>query len=79
MAELLELARPVVSRRTRFHADQTGREFGEEGQHLRSSQWLIEGHLVVGANAVHLEDVFGKINTDRDNLHSDGPLVVIRF
>jgi hypothetical protein len=28
MAELLELARPLVGRRTRFHADETRRQFG---------------------------------------------------
>jgi len=32
--ELLELARPVMRRRTCFHADQARRELGEEGQHL---------------------------------------------
>src|SRR5215468_7378885 len=34
MPELLELARPVVGRRTRFHADQARRELGEEGYAL---------------------------------------------
>jgi hypothetical protein len=28
---------------------------------------------------VHLEDVLGKINADRDNWHVDGPLIVIRL
>jgi hypothetical protein len=79
MAELLQLTRPVVGRRTRFHADETRREFGKEGQHLRSSQRLVENHLVVDVDAMHLEHVFGKINADRDNLHVDGPLNVIRL
>jgi hypothetical protein len=79
MTEPCELARPVVGRRTRFHADQTGREFGKEGQHLCASQRPVEGHLVVAVDAVHLKDVFGKIDADGDNLHVDGPLIVIRL
>ena len=32
--ELLELARPIMGRRTRFHTDQARRKLGKEGQHL---------------------------------------------
>ena len=35
--------------------------------------------IVAGVDAMHLEHVFGKINADRDNLHVDGPLNVIRL
>jgi hypothetical protein len=34
VSELLELARPVMGRCTRFHANQAWRNLGEEGQHL---------------------------------------------
>ena len=64
-----------MGRCTGFHADEARREFGEKGQYLRPPQWLVEDHLVIGIDAMHLEHVLGNINADRDNLHLDGPLM----
>jgi len=44
-----------------------------------TSQRLVEDNLVISVDAMHVEHILGKINADRDNLHVDGPLNVIRL
>jgi len=35
---------------------------------------LFQNHFLTGVDAVNLKDVLGDIETDRANLHVDGPL-----
>jgi hypothetical protein len=49
-----------------------------DGARRAPSQRLVEDKPVVRVDAVHLEDVFGKIYADCGNLHVDGPLIGIR-
>jgi hypothetical protein len=42
---------------------------------LAAPQLFPDHHLLVGVDAVYLKDVLGKIQTDRANLHVDGPLM----
>ena len=51
----------------------------EERDHLAAPQLLPDDYLLVRVDAVNLEDVLGEIQTDRANLHVDGPLIVIRL
>src|SRR6476660_3619264 len=78
VAELPELARPVMRPRARFHPDQAWRQLGEGGEHLAAPQLLLQHHLPLGTDAVRLKHVLGEIQTDRANLHVDGSLMVIR-
>jgi len=74
MAKLLELASPLVRRGTRLHADEARRQLAEKLDHLTAPELLLQHRLVGSIDAVHLEDVLGEINSDRANLHVDGPL-----
>jgi hypothetical protein len=78
VAELPELARPVMRPRARFHPNQAWRQLGEGGEHLAAPQLLLQHHLALGTDAVRLKHVLGEIQTDRANLHVDGSLMVIR-
>ena len=69
MAQLDQLARPVMRRAARLDADQAGRQLGEERQHLRSSQRLANNDLASRIDAVNLKNALGQIEADRGNLH----------
>ena len=75
VAELPELARPLVRRGARLHANQARRQLAEKLEHLAASELLLEHRLLGSIDAMHLEDVLGEINSDRANLHVDGPLM----
>jgi hypothetical protein len=64
MAQALEFARPVMSRGTGLDPDQAGRQGGKELEHLPSPDLTSDQHLVRGADAVHLEDRFGDVQTN---------------
>ena len=70
MAELDQLARPVMRRATRLHADQARRQLGKKWQHLRPSKRLADHNLAGRINAVDLKNVLGQVEADRGNLHS---------
>ena len=69
MAELDQLARPVMRRAARLDADQARRQLGEERQHLRPSQRLANHDLAGRINAVNLKNALGQVEADRGNLH----------
>lgn len=54
--------------RTRFHADETRLELFKERNHLVAAQLPDENNFVAFINAMYLEDILGKINTDGLNL-----------
>jgi hypothetical protein len=78
MAQRRQLARPVMRRRTSFHADQARRQPGEEGEQLTTSK-LPAHHDALGfVDAVHLKDVLGQVQPDRCNLlHGWLPKLVV--
>ena len=43
-----------------------GASLAKKGSTCDPSQRLVEDHLVIGVDAVHLEHVLGKINADRE-------------
>jgi hypothetical protein len=69
MAELYQLARPVMRRAACFDTNQARRQFGEKRQHLRSSKQLANYHLAGCVNTVDLKNALGQVETDRGNLH----------
>jgi hypothetical protein len=46
----------------------------EELDHTAAPQLTLENDLPRGVDAMHLEHVLRKVQTDRGNLHVDGPL-----
>lgn len=64
-----QLARPVMRRPARLHADQASRQLGEERQHLSPPQRLAHHRFAGGINSMNLENALGQIEADRGNLH----------
>src|SRR5712671_74964 len=79
MAQLGQLACPMVRRGTGLHADQAWRQSLEERRNLAAAKLLSDDDLLGRVNAVNLKHVFGDIQTDRGNLHVDGSPDVIRL
>ena len=79
VAELRELARPIMSRGAGLHADEARRQCFEERQHLATPESLPDNGRLVGVDAVDLKHVLGDIQPDRGNLHLHGSPHVIRF
>ena len=79
MAQFAQLTRPVMRRSACFHACKARRQPLEDRHHMAAPQLLAHHNLVIGVDAVNLEHVLGEIETDRANLHVDGPLIVIRL
>ena len=52
-----------------------GGSFAKKLEHLPAPQLLRDHHLARRVDAMHLEHVLGEIQTDRGNLHVDGPLM----
>src|SRR5262245_20815980 len=50
---------------TRFHTHQARRQGLEERDHLVAPQLLLDDHLLVCVDAMNLEDILGKIQTNR--------------
>ena len=60
--------------RARLDANQTGRQLLEELDHLTAAQLSRDDNLTLTINAMHLEYILGEIQTNRVNLHMEGPL-----
>src|ERR1700722_4722086 len=74
MAEVRDLARPIVSTTACLHANQTWRQFFEEAQHFAATQFPIEQGRACNIGTVNLENVFGQIEPDGANiLHGTVP------
>ena len=52
-----------------------GGKASKNAMNLPAPQLLPDHNLLVGVDAVNLENVLGQIQTDRANLHVDGPLM----
>jgi hypothetical protein len=68
MAELADLAPPIMRRRARLDPDQARRQLGEERQDPRTAQPATERHRPNFINSMHLKDCLGQIQPDRCNL-----------
>jgi hypothetical protein len=75
VAELRQLACPVVRRGTGFHANQTVRQRCEKLHHLGAAKLLSDDDLLGRIDAVDLKYVLGDIQTDCGNVHVDGSLM----
>src|SRR5262249_42319265 len=68
VAKCLQLATPVMGRRTGLDADQARLQAGKELQQLRPTDTLANNHHHSRVDAVRLEYTLRNIETDRDNL-----------
>jgi hypothetical protein len=75
MAELDQLAGPMMGRCARLHANETRRQLLEELDQLATPELPSDGQLAHLVDAMHLEHVLRQIQTDRGNLHVDAPLI----
>ena len=75
MAQLRQLARPIMRRGASLHADQARRQSFEERYHLAAAKLLPDDDLLGRIDPVDLEHVLGDIQTDRGNLHVEGSLM----
>jgi hypothetical protein len=69
MSERSQLARPIVRRRTGFHADQARRQRLKEHEYFAAPQLATDDDLAARVHAVHLEPVLSDIQTHGGNLH----------
>jgi hypothetical protein len=76
VAQLDELARPVMRAATGLHPDQAGRQVGEELQHLAAFELLAQHRFPALAHPVDLEHALCQIDTHCRNLHDGRPLSV---
>jgi hypothetical protein len=67
MAKGLQLAAPVMRRRTGFDTDQARLKAGKELQHLQATDAPADHRRAGGIDAVNLEYRLRNIETDRDN------------
>ena len=67
--------RLIMGRGAGLHADKARRQRFEERYHLAAPKLLPDDDLLGRVYAVNLEHVLGEIQTDRGNLHVDGPLM----
>src|SRR4051812_42495784 len=68
MAELGDLAPPVVGARTRLQGHRAGRQRGQEREELAAAQLLAKDHRARAVSPMELKDVFGEIESDGANL-----------
>ena len=79
MTELAQFPAPMVSCCTGLNTDQSGAKAREEFQHFTPAQRPSNDSPAVGVNAVHLENLLGKIKSNRRNLvHGAVPFDVCR-
>src|SRR5829696_7682963 len=64
MAELGDLAPPVVGARTRLQGHRAGRERGQEREELAAAQRLAKDHRARAVSPMELKDVLGEIQSD---------------
>src|SRR5207249_5869412 len=68
VAKRAQLPRPVVRRRARLQANQTGRQSTEERQNLRTPKLLAQNRRSLCINPVHLKNMLRQVQSDRSNL-----------
>jgi len=68
MAELGDLARPVMRRHAPLHPDQAARHFGKERQSLPMAHRATQRHCPIASTLCTLKHGFGQIQPDRCNL-----------
>src|SRR4029077_9240326 len=64
--------RPVMRGAARLDADSRRRQLGKEFLDLAAPQLPPQYRLLVLVNSMNLKDMFGRIQTNPDNRHSDG-------
>ena len=70
VAVLAEQSRPVVRAGAGFHADEAGRQLGDQRQQMLPRYFgLDQRRLAVIINAMHGKDVLGQIDSNSDNAH----------
>jgi hypothetical protein len=69
VAELDQLARPVVRAAAGLETDHAARQIGEDFQHLAACQTLLQHPLAPRIDAVNLEQGLGDVQPDRGSLH----------
>jgi hypothetical protein len=69
MAKLGEHASPIVRTVRSLHADQAGRQIGEEAGYHIAMQPLSHNDFLVVVDAVNLEDILRQIQTYPNDLH----------
>jgi hypothetical protein len=79
VAQLAQLAGPMVGAGAGLHPDQARRQVGEEREQLVPGQLLAQHRPAMRIGAVHLEPALGQIEPDGCNLrHGRPPCVVSR-
>src|SRR4030095_4086498 len=68
VAKRAQLPPPVVRRRARLQANQTGRQSTEERQNLRTPKLLQQNRRSLFVNPVHLKNMLRQVQSDRSNL-----------
>src|SRR6516162_7070993 len=68
VAKRAQLSPPVVRRRARLQANQTGRQSTEERQNLRTPKLLAQNRRSLGIDPVHLKNMLRQVQSDRRNL-----------
>src|SRR5262249_4050811 len=63
-----QLPPPVVRRRARLQANQTGRQSTEERQNLRTPKLLAHNRRSLCIDPVHLKNMLRQVQSDRSNL-----------
>src|SRR5712671_3908840 len=64
--------RPVVRGAARLDTDSRRRQLGKEFRHLAAPDLAPQFRLLVLVNPMNLKDMFGRVQTNPDNGHSDG-------
>src|SRR5262249_49828939 len=68
VAKRAQLPPPVVRRRARLQANQTGRQSIEERQNLRTPKLLPQNRRSLCIDPVHLKNMLRQVQSDRSNL-----------
>src|SRR5262245_42584300 len=68
VAKRAQLPRPVVRRRARLQANQTGRQSTEERLNLRTPKLLAKNRRSLCIDPVHLKNMLRQVQSDRSNL-----------
>lgn len=77
MAQLTQLARPMMRRTASLHTNDTTRQSLEKLQQLCSLDCLVENYAAVLGNPVNLKDVLGQIKANCFNSHWAAPLLAV--
>ena len=64
MAELDQLARPMMGRAAGLKANKASGQLREEGQHVLAPECLGDDYAPRGVNAMNLEDMLGQIKAN---------------